>query len=433
MSISTPLLWALAVVAGVLLVLLALGKVPLAYNLRNLVVRWRITALTALAFTLVVGLLTVMLAFVNGMSRVTEQTGQPGNVLVLSAGATDEVMSHLSVAVSGEVATHPGIVRDEHHRPLCSREVYVAVMQPVPGGPDERLRRRLVHLRGIEDPEIAVRVHAVELLPGGTWFSPVGVRDLPGRADGGPSPRAVEAVLGEAVAREWGLDVGDVFDLGPRPWVVVGVMQATGSAFGSEVWAKQQLVGQTFGKEHVYSSLALRTADAASARRVADDLTRHFKKAALQALPEREYYAQLAATNRQFLGAIYVVAVVMAVGGVFGVMNTMFAAISQRTADIGVLRILGFARWQILVSFLIEALVIALAGGLLGEALGCLAHGRTVTSLFGNRTGKSLVFALVVDGDTLAVGLLFTLSMGGLGGLLPSLSAIRVKPLKALR
>jgi ABC-type lipoprotein release transport system permease subunit len=422
----------LALAAPVCLaVLLGAGRaVPWRYNLRNLAVRWRTTLATALAFILVVALLLAMLAFVNGLTRLVEGTGHPGNVLVLSAGATDELVSSLALADVGDIENQPGILRDDKGRPLCSREVYVAVGQSAPGAGGQRPRRRLVQLRGIEDPEVAARVHGLELLGGGAWFSPAGARAIPGAGAADPAPPAVEAVLGEGIARAWRLSVGDVFEVGPRRWLVVGITRSAGTAFGSEVWAKRQLVGQLFGKDNAYTSLVLRTADASSARSVSDNLTRDYKRAALRALPENDYYAKLAAANQVFLGAAYAVAVVMAAGGVFGVMNTMFAAVSQRARDIGVLRVLGFTRRQVLASFLAESLAIALAGGGVGCLLGCLAQGWTATSFV---HGRSLVFTLTVDGDTLAVGLLFTLSMGGAGGFLPALAAMAVKPLESLR
>jgi ABC-type antimicrobial peptide transport system permease subunit len=125
----------------------------------------------------------------------------------------------------------------------------------------------------------------------------------------------------------------------------------------------------------------------------------------------------------------------MALGGVFGVMNTMFAAIRQRTKDIGMLRALGFARWQILVSFLVESLLIAALGGLVGCALGYLANGVTTTSVVDTSGGgmKRVAFRMIVDDNTLAAAVLFTLVMGLLGGLLPALSAMHLKPLEALR
>src|SRR5262249_196153 len=158
------------------------------------------------------------------------------------------------------------------------------------------------------------------------------------------------------------------------------------------------------------------------------------KKATVQAQPENEYYSKQAETSKQFMGATVFVAVIMAIGGIFGVMNTMFAAISQRTRDIGVLRIMGFWPSQVLGPFFVESLGIALLGGAVGCALGFLLNGYTATSIIGSGQGggKSVVFELVIDLNVLAAGMLFTLFMGGIGGLLPALSAMRLKPLDAI-
>lgn len=436
-TVSPKLL--LPLVGGVLFMLLLamVGKVPLRYNLRNLVVRWPITILTALAFTLVVGLLTVMLAFVNGMYRLTEGSGQPGNIIVLADGATDELFSNLGYSDTADVERQPLVLRDEHGRPLCSKETYIVVNQPIEGAKAGERQRRFLQVRGLDDPAITGRVHGLDLHAGGAWFSPAGV----GTLTASDTEPLIHAVLGEGIAREFGKDrqretlaVGDVFEIGPRKWLITGILKSAGSTFDSEIWAKRQVVGPIFGKDN-YTSLVLRTADAEAAKALAEDLTKNFKKAALQAQRETDYYSKLSETNRQFLVAILFVAVIMAVGGVFGVMNTMFAAIASRTRDIGVLRILGFARWQILVSFFLESLMIALIGGGLGCALGSLADGMSASSIAssGQGGGKSVLLVLVVDANILSAGLLFTFIMGGLGGLLPSLSAMRLKPLEALR
>ncbi len=187
-----------------------------------------------------------------------------------------------------------------------------------------------------------------------------------------------------------------------------------------------------FGKD-TYTTLVLRTADAAAAVKLQDFL-KDYKKAAVSPLVETEYYKGLSETSAQFSWAIGFLAVVMSVGGIFGVMNTMFAAVSQRIGDIGVLRILGYARWQVLVSFLLESLAIALVGGLLGCALGSLSHGWTATSIVaGQGGGKSVVLQLTVDANVIATGILLTLVMGLLGGLLPALAAMRLRPLEALK
>jgi ABC-type lipoprotein release transport system permease subunit len=261
---------------------------------------------------------------------------------------------------------------------------------------------------------------------------------------------AIQTVLGEGIARELGrdrtpdelakarnrerLDVGDTFALGDRTWLIVGIMQSAGSTFDSEVWAKRSIVAPLFGKD-TYTSVVMRCEDAANAQRLKTFFTTQYKKTALQANVETEYYAALSDTNKQFLWAISFVAIVMSIGGVFGVMNTMFAAISQRTRDIGVLRLLGYGRRQILVSFLLESMVIALLGGLLGCALGSLADGWTANSVVtgGQGGGKFVVLRLAVDQQVLAVGLLLSLFMGFVGGLFPSLNAVRLRPLESLR
>ncbi|MFO0930740.1 MAG: FtsX-like permease family protein [Gemmataceae bacterium] len=470
-----PMLVLAALLLGLttVLVLQAIGvlkKVPLNYNLRNVVVRWRTTLMTALAFTLVVGLMTVMLAFVNGMYKLTEASGIPGNVMVLADGATDELFSNLGYGDIKEVALRPEVLKDDEGKPLASWEVYVVVNQPIktrqcprcgklievdryaeklvehgdppcPGSGSivtGSRGRRFIQVRGIEDPVRSGIVHNLPLKAGGAWFSQAGVQPLPGGSSG---DQAIQGVLGEGIARELGrdlgkpsLEVGDVFELGPRKWVVTGVMTSSGTTFDSEVWAKFQIAGELFGKQ-TYTTCVLRTADGDAAKELAADLSANYKKPAVSAKSEPEYYAQLNTTNQQFLGAILVIVVIMGIGGVMGVMNTMFAAISQRTKDIGVLRIIGFAPWQVLVSFFLEAVLLALIGGLLGCALGSLSHGWTASSIIssGAGGGKSVVLKLVVDWRILGAGMLFSLLMGCFGGLFPALSAMRLKPLEAVR
>ena len=503
--------------------LLVVGKVPLHYNLRNLVVRWRMSLLTGLAFTLVIALLTVMMAFVNGMGRLTEGSGHPENVVVLAEGSNDETFSSLNFSETGDIDHQQGIMRGEidknEGRALVSREVYVIANMPIPpqegqstsaqergkvrkvlidqnafiltdaAGNDrpfyladngkvfanniegklenlkpgddiwiayqERAsqgwateirgssRRRFVQIRGIEDPLIAAEVHRLDLFPGGTWFSDAGVEELPAAEKNKPSETAIQTVIGDGIARELGsdlkkkrLEVGDVFELGPKKWKVVGILQSAGTTFNSEVWGKRAYVGELYGKPNSISSLVIRTASAKDAEWLAQDLKENYKKSNLQTQTETQYYSKLQGISTQLQVAIIILTVFMAIGGIFGLMNTMFAAISQRVKDIGVLRILGYARWQILASFLLESLGIALVGGLIGCALGMLSHGLSATSIVGSGQGgfgKTVIFRLVVDVNTLGIGILLTLFMGLFGGLLPALNAMRLKPLESLR
>jgi hypothetical protein len=445
LPIAPGLLIALAGFAGLIVLLLMIGKVPLSYNLRNLAVRWKTTMVTALAFTLVVGLLTVMMAFVAGMDKLTEGSGIPGNVMTLSEGSTDEAQSNLSAEYSVSVLPQDikkVVMTDAQGRLLSSREVYAVVNQPIPNAPPGGRQRRLIQIRGLEDPDIAAAVHKMELYPPGRWFPGDGFKKRTRTVDGKSVPETLyEVVVGEGLSRDLGadqgkpgLEVGDVFDLGPIKAVVVGIMKSEGSTFGSEIWTKSGWVGERFNKKNSFSSIVSRTRNAETAEKGAE-LIRNHKEGAATALPETEYYAKLTQTNLQFRIAAIFIGIIMAIGGVLGVMNTMFAAISQRTKDIGVLRILGYSRTAVLISFLLESLLIALLGGLLGCALGYLSNGLSASSTLSSGQGgsKSVMLRLVVDANTFAAGMVFTLVMGALGGLVPSLSAMRLKPLESLR
>jgi ABC-type lipoprotein release transport system permease subunit len=416
--------------------LAAIGKVPVSYNVRNLVVRWKTTIMTALAFTSVVALMTVMMAFVNGLYSLTENSGQPGNVVVLSSGSNDEGFSNLAFDDVRNVERMPGIISDSEGDRMVSKEIFVVGNQQIPVAPGEKPRRRFVQIRGIENPQIAGKVHGLKLQPGGQWFSEAGVEQ--GQGDAGQN--LIQAVMGNGLAAEMGRDlgtsplaVGDTFSLADRTWKVTGLLDSGGSTFDSEIWAKRQITGEYFGKPASYSSLIVRAADDVAATALAETV-KGAKETALNALTEKEYYSNMAETSRTFLYAIVIVALIMGVGGVFGVMNTMFAAISQRSKDIGVLRILGYQRGQILISFLLESLVLALAGGLLGCLLGLVADGWTARSIIsGGGGGKFVVLKLVVSREILATGLLLSLFMGALGGFIPAVSAMRLRALESLR
>jgi ABC-type lipoprotein release transport system permease subunit len=433
----------LAALTAVACVFLPVTGVPVRYNLRNLQNRWRTTLATALAFTLVVALLTVMLAFVQGMSRLTSGSGQTGNVTVLSQGAVDEAFSNLPPGIS--VFQFPKEVQDALRREAddrgtpgnfwCVREVYVVANQELPPTEAGEERERFLQIRGIDDPLLAGKVHGIELAQG-AWFSPSGIN---------PQTGQYEIVLGEGMARVLGSDQGgrplvpgDAVTIGPRQWQVAGVMKPTGSVFGSEIWARDELVARYFGNVKdgavSYTSLVVRVKDPSQVRHAAEQIKKPSTLGSLEVFPKEEYYAKQNQTSQQFLGAVVAVAIVMAFGGILGIMNTIFAAVSQRTKDIGVLRLLGFTRWQILRSFLLESIVIALLGGLLGCALGALADGWTATSIITSEgNGKMVVFKLVVDGSILAAGMRFTLLMGAVGGLLPAVTSMRLRPLEALR
>lgn len=445
-SAGTAVWLLVGAVAALWLVAMA-GQVPLRYNLRNLAVRWKTTIMTGVAFTMVTALLVVMLAFVNGMYLLTQTSGQPGNVLIFSEGTTDEIFSSLGFGDVGDIENQRGIRRDATG-PLVSRETFLVINQPiltpVPGRPP----RRFMQIRGIDDPQRSGFVHGIDLYENGRWFSASAAQEF--ELPEGGRKTVHECVIGEGIARELGfdrepqlrlagrnpnrLDVGDVFSLREHDWIVVGVMQSSGSTFDSEIWVKRDTIAKIMSKDTL-TTLVARTEDNEQAARLKTFFNQEYKKAKVTAHVEQQFYENMSQTNTQFLYSIIFVTVVMSVGGMFGVMNTMFAAVAQRTKDFGVLRLLGFASWQIVTSLLIESLAIALLGGAAGCAIGMLADGWTANSVVSaaGGGGKFVVLKMNVDQDTLAVGMLVAALMGALGGLIPALTAMRLKPLDALR
>ena len=432
------------------LLLMFVGKVPLAYNLRNVRVRWKMNLLTVIAFTAVIGLLSFLLAFVNGMNNMSQNSGVPGNVFVLSDGSTDEIFSNLPKD-GMDKASRVKVTLDSKNRRLpapltikqidrngepvymASEETYYTVNQAVPNSS----RRRFLQLRAMQNAEIAAAVHNVELYPGGEWFRDVGV----------DNQSRIQCVLGEGIAQTLAedqgkpiLEIGDTFELGEMTWVVTGIMKSAGTTFGSEIWAKSfSRLWNPFGKDKPTTYVLRTNFDSVEAARAfAHHLTQRYEGDELKAYAEPDYYAELTKTNNTFLVATVIVAVVMAIGGVFGMMTTLFASIAQRIRDIGVLRLIGFKRWQITVSFLLESLTLAFLGGITGIAIAwLLADGRTSTSTLsgggGGPGGKSIALTIDVDIQVMAMGMLFALAMGRIGGLVPALSAMRIKVLDSLR
>ena len=436
---------------GLMMLVVYFARIPIGYNIRNLKVRYRTTLLTALAFVLVTAVLTGLMGFINGLRRLAQATGNPSNVIVLSQGSTEEAVSNLAFESMGDIAQQDGVER-KNEEPLCSRESYLVlslpIAEPVPGSPT----RRLLQVRGLFDPVASAQVHDFDLIPGGEWFSAAGVRPA---ADPNKPP-LVEVVLGQGIARQLAgdrsaatrakarnpqqLEVGDTIPLDARELVVTGIMKTEGTTFDSEVWSKQSVIGPLLGKSN-YTTLVLRATDPTQAQKLEDffmgkDKDFKYEKSQVNAFTEKNYYKSQSQTSVQLLIGTMLVAGVMGFGGVMGVMNTMFAAISQRVKDIGMLRLLGFSRWRILVSFLTESLLIALLGGVVGCLLGYMCNGLQATSIIGGGNGpggKAVVFRVVVDWGVIGLGLTLSMLMGFVGGMIPAMSAMRFKPLESLR
>ncbi|MBY0458300.1 MAG: ABC transporter permease, partial [Gemmataceae bacterium] len=347
-----------------LLLLLLIGKVPLNYNFRYLWVRRRDTALTAVAFTVVVALVVVLLAFVNGMYKLNETTGVPGNVLVMSEGSTDELFSNLAHGGDVDNSMRVNLTADEKGRPinggkgvgvarvkiegdavtrlpadsprdlpeavyLHSYESYIVMNQAVPVKPGQTPKRRFVQMRAFQDVRLGGAVHDIALEPGGRWISGTGVEAGSKAPDG---LEYLQCCIGEGAAATLGEDagkprlgIGDTFELGDRWWKVVGLMKTRGTTYGSEIWVGiENPVVRATGKGDKFTTLVLHMADdkESSARAMAYYLNEVYDQAKLKAFSEPDYYKELTKTNEQFLTAIAMMAGIMAIGGLFGVMNT---------------------------------------------------------------------------------------------------------------
>src|SRR5882724_7827764 len=316
--------------------------------------------MTVAVMALVVLAVTVMLSLVSGIESTLVETGEPDNLIVMRKGATNDGASMVPIDAYRAVQYFPGIGADPASgEPLVSPEMVVQPFFYVEGGGREN-----VLVRGIRPVAFAVHrnVHVVE-----------------GRA---PRSSSGEALVGRAVAARYkGTKLGGELRFGHRVWKVVGILDAGGSSFESEVWVDVNDLW-TDANRSVYSGIRLKVgpdADPAELRKRIEADARW----ALEAKPEMDYYREQAETAGFLFGLTVVLGVIMGIAASFGAMNTMFAAVKSRTAEIGTLRALGFSRISILVSFVAEALAIAVAGFVVGIVLALTVTAAITAALHG--------------------------------------------------
>ncbi|HJU83662.1 MAG TPA: FtsX-like permease family protein [Holophagaceae bacterium] len=381
--------------------------IPLSYNLRSLWQRKASTLSTAGAIGLVVGIFVVVLSLAQGLSQAFVTSGREDQALVLRANAQFELNSSIERDRMRILKIHPLLAQDADG-PICSAEVVVVRLFEKADG-----TRTNVTLRGLEQRGLRMRPQ-VRLVQG-RWFRP-GLGEL-------VVPRKMQE-------RFVGLELGRRFRMGSRDWEIVGAFEAGGSSFESEVWSDVDDVMQAFKRE-TYSSLLARLQDpsrmAAFAKAVDED-----KRLKLEATPERAYFKELtkAGDPIRILGNL--ITVILTVGAIFSAMNTMYAAVSSRTKEIGTLRALGFRRRDILASFQWESILLCAAGGLLGAGLSLFANGiQTGTTSF--QTFSDVSFAFTITPALMAQGLAFSLVMGLVGGFLPAYRASRIPLTEAMK
>ena len=384
---------------------------PLSYNIRSLLVRWKVTLLAIGGIALVVTVLIVLTAMSNGFRLALAATGSPANGIVVQRGSGSELTSFFSREHRNLVEVDERIARNPEGKPLASPEIVIVanLKRKTDGEPTN------VTVRGVTPMAFMVRN---------------GVKIVSGRAF---MPGLNEIIVGEKIARRVaGLDIGSEIAIQKPRWKVVGVFSAEGGAFESEIWGDYDVMGPAFLRGGGQNSLTVRLADP-SKRADFDKDIRENPQMQLQLDGERDYYAnQSGPVSGPLMALAGFVAVVMGIGAVFGAMNTMYAIVAARTREVGTLRALGFSRRSILTAFLIESMTLALVGGVAGCLLAFPMNGYS-TGTGQTASFSEVAFAFQITRGSLVFGLVFAILMGLLGGLLPAVRAARLPIISALR
>ena len=382
---------------------------PVTYNLRNLVVRKTTTVMTALGIGLTVAVLAADMALVAGLEQAFHSTGNPLNVLILRKAGTSELTSAVTREQFQNIKFIPGIARNAQNEPLASLEMITVLSLRGPASPGGSN----INLRGLLPSGIEMRDVR---LTGGRWFN-AGQR---------------EVVVGKSVASKFpDSGLGKQMRFGRGFWTVVGIMDGGQSALNSEVWGDLNQVSSDFNRPDGLSSVLVRATDAAAVPALINSINDD-RKLNMTAQTEKQYYdtQTIAAAPIEYLGIF--VSIIMAVGSSFAAMNTMYAAVARRAREIGTLRVLGFSKGSILLSFFLESLLLATVGGLVGILL-VLPLNNITTSVGNFITFSETSFNFRVSPSVMALGVGFALLMGALGGLFPARMAARKEILTALR
>lgn len=384
--------------------------IPIKYNLRNLKMRKGLTGMTALGIALTVTTAIFLMALLAGLNRAFVNTGDPLNVLVLRKGSIAELSGGFDASLFPTLRELPGVAKDSKGEPMASAELVVVIVLPRKDGTGEVN----VTVRGMMPDGLEMRPGVK--LKEGRWFTP-GQR---------------EVVVSDSIQKRFShANVGDTIQFGKGPWTVVGVFDAGGNAYESEIWGDVNQMASDFDRQGGFSSAYLRATDPVSAdalkHRVSDD-----QRLKMDGLLEPEYYAKQTSSGAPIKFVGIMVAVIMAIGSSFAAMNTMYAAVAYRSREIATLRVIGFTRPSILTSFVFESVVLSLLGAAVGIVLMLPFDGMT-TGTSNAVTFSEIVFSLRMTPAVIGGAVVFAVVMGLLGGIAPAWQASRRDILGALR
>ena len=386
--------------------------IPLQYNIRSLAVRKATTIASASGIALVVFVLASTLMLNAGIKKTMAISGNPDNAIVLRMGSDAELGSVIEDSSVPLILAAPGVKADERGQPLGVGETVVV-------GAMEKLGETgftNVTIRGVTDDVMRFRPEA---------------HLVAGRA---PRAGTDEAMVGARIrGRIRGVDLDQSFDIKKnRPVKVVGIFDANGSAYESEVWVDRDLVRQAYGRLGIVSSVRVRLDSPAKFDAFRAGVEND-KRLGLQALRESTFYEKQSEGAAIFVGALgTVVSVFFAIGAMIGAMITMYAAVANRQREIGTLRALGFSRSSVMVSFLLEAVILSIIGGAIGAAAS-LSMSFVHPSMVNPASWSEIVFSFDPTAGVMLKALVFAGGMGLIGGLFPAVRAARTSPLKAIR
>jgi putative ABC transport system permease protein len=359
----------------------------------------------------VVGVLVSVLSMAVGFKKTMVASASPNSAIVLRSGADDEMSSGFAVEESRLVADAPGLARSKEG-PLASAELFVIINLPKrSSGTDAN-----VPLRGVEDAAFRVRDN-VKIVKGRSF-------------ERGKN----EVVVGAGAAQEFaGLEVGNKLRVGRNEWTVVGIFSAGGAASESEIWTDATVLQDAYHRGNSFQSVYAKLASAAAFQQFKDALTSD-PRLSVKVLRQSDYYSEqstMVTTLITTLGVI--IAGLMAIGAIFGALNTMYNSVAARTREIATLRALGFGGGAVIISVLLESLAIALLGGVLGAAVAYLAFNGFHTGTMNFQTFSQVTFSFAVTPQLLAQGIIWATCIGLLGGLFPAIRAMRLPIAAALR
>ena len=384
---------------------------PFTYNVRNVIIRWRATLATILGVGAVVAVYVLMQSLAVGLEKSSGNTGDPRNVMIVRKGATAESSSQVTREQFRLIPYLPEIAKDAQGRPLASADVVVLISLPRRDNHGEAN----IMLRGVSPTGMELRPQVK--LVAGRWFAP-GQREV--------------VVSRKLAGRFANFDPGQSFKTGGATLTVVGWLDGGSSAFDSEIWMDTDEARSVFDRDN-YSSVLVRLADGASVNSLTNRIEND-KRLPLRADLEVKYYSAqtMTAMPIRILGNL--LATAMSIGAVFAAMNTMYASIGSRTREIGTLRVLGFRRRTILLSFIIEGACLTFLGGVIGclAAWGLhFAFGTIGTMSF--ESFSEVVFQFRITPMLVARGLIFAIIVGVAGSFLPALRASRLPVISALK